>query len=421
MTRHRRLATGLLIVLASAALSLPLASAANADDVGARPSVTVGGEYSHPNISNSSLVGWLLNNNYDQKGFLLSESQGEGIITLYWKKLSVEDQASVLAKAREFGVEVTFKPAKYSAAEFTSAQANAVAKAQQYKSLGFEVSGTTGLSAADAAAGAGITLKGTFTQGKSRSDLVASIKRASTEAGGIPIDAIIEGSTVAARTTRVTDVPGFNGGGLMARPGGGICSSGFSVSVNGIGHTTTARHCESTSWVADQLTTSVYTTATGSTSADGGARALTGAGSAYMFIGAWNDSNGPRLLTRDFDDLSIGDYVCTSGGNSGQHCGLRVSKMLVWWNDGYGGFNNIQADEPSGGLAVVAGDSGGPVFTSNGSGYAWAAGMIQASTNTITCPSGAARYLPNTCASSVLFTSMRTITQYTAGWTLRIG
>lgn len=373
----------------------------------------------------SSLLQWIHTSDSESRGFLLADIGGPSSVTVFWKKISASDRAALESEAAKLNVELTLRPARYSAAEFKDAQQQAMETARKFGSRGFVVTGTDGLTAEGAARGAGIHLVGKFPDGLTANDkrqIEADITAMGAGAAQIPVEHVSESQVQVARTTRVTDMPGFNAGGLMRNTSNGkICSSGFAVNINGVSHTTTARHCVDVPYRASSLTSSTYSTGLGSLSGDGAARALDASGSAYMFVGSWSDTNGPRLLTHGFWDVSTGSTICTSGGNSGQHCNLKVTNMYVWNNDGYGGFYTIRAAASSG-IATIQGDSGGPVYYTNGSGYAYAVGMIQFVANIVSCPSGSARYIGNNlCGTSVDFTSMRTITQSTAGWQLRVG
>lgn len=135
-----------------------------------------------------------------------------------------------------------------------------------------------------------------------------------------------------------------------------------------------------------------------------------------MFTGAWNNS-GDKKKVAGFKDVALNNLVCTSGGNSGQHCDIKVIDMYTQFNDEYGTFSNIQGYR-SAGTAAAKGDSGGPVFTSRSDGRVGAVGMIQAiGTSHVTCSS--IHDSGNPCSKYVLFTSMRTIVNTISGAALR--
>ena len=81
-----------------------------------------------------------------------------------------------------------------------------------------------------------------------------------------------------------------------------------------------------------------------------------------------------------YEDLAVNDLVCTGGGNSGEHCNVKVTNLTVSFNDGFGAFSTLEGvQQTSGKIAQIQGDSGGPVISlaSTSSGQVRAAGMIQ--------------------------------------------
>ena len=77
-------------------------------------------------------------------------------------------------------------------------------------------------------------------------------------------------------------------------------------------------------------------------------------------------------------DPDIGDLVCTEGGNSGEHCNVKVTAQCSW-SDAWGAILvDTGVEQTSGDIAVIQGDSGGPVMTIARSSLVNAAGMIQA-------------------------------------------
>lgn len=141
-----------------------------------------------------------------------------------------------------------------------------------------------------------------------------------------------------------------------------------------------------------------------------------------MFDGAYNNSAGYSKTVSGFQDVSLGDYVCTSGGNSGVHCNIEVISLRRWWNDGWGGAWQIEGYQRTAGqYAAIQGDSGGPVLMPRANGTVGAVGMIQAVLNADTNGCAPARDLgSNVCSPDVLFTSTRTIAN-SLGMSLVIG
>lgn len=212
--------------------------------------------------------------------------------------------------------------------------------------------------------------------------------------------------------TRGNDSPRFHAGAVMMSSSGGMCTSGFSIIVNGVAKTTTARHCTATPYKSPGSGYSFGYTYT--TSHAGLARVMNSAGRGRTWDGAWNDSSGFSKAVSGYRDVSLGDYVCTDGANSGVHCNVKVTAMKVAWDDGLGGgpANNILAVKQSSGIAAIQGDSGGPVIFPYSTGKVGAVGMIQGIRGTLSTGSacGSGRFLgSNKCSKEVFFTSSRTM------------
>jgi hypothetical protein len=210
--------------------------------------------------------------------------------------------------------------------------------------------------------------------------------------------------------TRSTDTPAFNGGGMIKGADGSGCTSGFAISINGVTHTTTARHCNAVPYHAwDRASSNYGTTAT--TSGIGLARILTGTGFYWSFDGAWNNPNGYVKVVNATTAVSLGSRVCTSGANSGVHCNLVVDQMNESFNDGLGGsVTTIRVHQTvSGQIAGAHGDSGGPVLIPNTNGVdIWAVGMLQGSNEAQTTSCGSVR-VATTCSAYIELTSIQTI------------
>jgi len=222
----------------------------------------------------------------------------------------------------------------------------------------------------------------------------------------------IAGPPVLTAATRDTDSPPFNAAGFMVRHlSDGTytwCSSGFAINdVAGRSHTTTARHCTEQAYRAADGTYMYGQTVT--MSGSGAAREQSAGGFYWMFDGPYNTSTKRTVV--GLRDVSLGDYVCTSGGNSGSHCGLQINDMAFWLNDGSGLVETIQAvNWTYHGIAAAKGDSGGGVLVHSGANV-YAVGMLQAGDNACddwSCPSGTV-HTPATCYSYTYFTSMRVI------------
>ena len=195
----------------------------------------------------------------------------------------------------------------------------------------------------------------------------------------------------------------------MLSGSGEVCSVGFALLLSGTTYATTARHCRGT--FADRSNSSITYGSNYQYSSDGGASLLSSRGAGNMFYGDWTTQAYKRVS--GLRDVGLGDVVCTSGGNSGTHCSVKVVNTSYYWNDGYGWFYTIEAQQQQGGnIAVIQGDSGGPVYVGNADGTVAAVGMIQGWNGTAITGSacGSVHDLgSNICSQTVLFSSMRTI------------
>lgn len=180
----------------------------------------------------------------------------------------------------------------------------------------------------------------------------------------------------------------------------------------------TARHCLDTYHSRDANASvnyygsHIHTSDLTATSVLGGGNST---GSALMFHGDWDTSNSLRVA--GLSDVSVGNKVVTDGGNSGANYNLVVQDLNDSWNDPSGGLVQViraHAASPNT-IAVITGDSGGPVTTPYADGIrTGAVGVIQAyPTGTgypaiYSCATYGVRDADgNTCSQWVWFTSIR--------------
>lgn len=224
---------------------------------------------------------------------------------------------------------------------------------------------------------------------------------------------------------RGNDYSPFNAGGLMSsQQEQGICSSGFSVRLaDSSTHTTTARHCTASDYVAVDNSSSNYVAGSTTPTPDGGARVLGGSGSALTWDGTYDQQDYTKRVT-DFGDVSAGDLACSDGANSGAHCYLQVTETDIYFDDDYGPLSGIRA-EASGQIASIQGDSGGPVlFPLSNGGDVLALGILQAISGNLMTGSacGSVRFAGNNqCSVDMIFTSMRAIVNSIGGAQLVTG
>lgn len=205
---------------------------------------------------------------------------------------------------------------------------------------------------------------------------------------------------------RKSDTSPFWGGGLL-QSASGPCSTGFTLRFGTTNRTTTARHCQPIypyTAYSGVATGTPYGTTYSTNSY--GAVAITGTGAGYVFDGG--PTGTARLAVKGFSDVGVGSGVCTSGGNTGVHCGLIVQNLGMWVNDGYGTFGAILAASPSYQMVAAGGDSGGPVIVPWSGGGVGAAGMIQAGDPSPMSSCGPMN-IPSSCYWGVLFSSTHSI------------
>ncbi|WP_354513086.1 hypothetical protein [Paenarthrobacter sp. 4246] len=327
-----------------------------------------------------------------------------------WKGPSdLRDTVASEGKAR--GITVTFAERPYSVAEIDAAVNLLLAQKPSFEALGFKVESVGGIRDDDGQ----IEIEGhalTSPALKLAADQRAAVETSAQAIAKVPVR-VIDGVRVAA-ATRMNDTSPFNSGAYMLHSTAyNGCSTGFALAYSrDATYTNTARHCRSGYWNArDNSNTSLGLQ--WRDSPDGQAVLLSERGSKWMFDGAWNNSAGYSKAVSGYHDVSLGDRVCTSGGNSGVHCNIGISKMGHKWNDGYGEASQIEGFmQTAGAISAIEGDSGGPVLVPYGNGTVGAAGMIQAIVWPWTSGAGCGSVRDgggNLCSGTVWFTSTRTI------------
>ncbi|KAA2251177.1 hypothetical protein F0L68_37765 [Solihabitans fulvus] len=352
-----------------------------------------------------------------EAGFVESANYPETLsTTLLWSgRSSLQD--AVRGEAARRGITVTFKSVKYSRKQVQEATDRVWASVHSPVWKDFVVTSVVGPDLTHD----GIVVRGHH-QAKGADTAAAQAQTlASAQSVANAVDDVAIAPDPTLYATRSTDFSPYNAGGMIRGSDGSGCTSGFAIWRSGYSWTTTARHCTAASWTAWDAPGNSYGNAY-DTSASGG-RMLTGDGYQLMFDGAWNDPNGFAKTVVGFADLSINDWVCSSGANSGVHCGIQVDNLSVSFNDGFGSFSTIrgQQRDPSQ-IGGAHGDSGGPMlvpYSTNNWTTVGAAGMLQGSLGPQTSSCGSLR-IATTCASEIEFSSMRTVVN-DLGATLRTG
>ncbi|TDW66159.1 hypothetical protein [Kribbella pratensis] len=181
-----------------------------------------------------------------------------------------------------------------------------------------------------------------------------------------------------ARTTRLSDTPkGGHWGGARITSALKNCTAGFSVvrRSNGQRGTVTAGHCGAAGTVWKSGTNYYGTTTLRTNYPDYDQSLVTG--SAY---GAkiWTDGPGDTVNTRTVTgggDPGVGTVVCQSGSFSTSLCGLTVRSNSAKYCDSDGCTTYVMRATRGGLVAIIGGDSGGPVYTRRGTSSATVRGI----------------------------------------------
>jgi hypothetical protein len=361
-------------------------------------------------------------------------------ITVMWYGPSTPLLKSIMAEGARRSITVGVQHRTYSLQQLKTAAQSVFQQAAAGKWAGFKVSAVEALSATNT----GITIDGTYTSDAS-AERAPQVRSLATEVDGVPAR-VVPGRPATPASGRDADSSPFNPGGYMitnTTAGGAsidTCSSGFSIAMNGSTYAITARHCAflngGSKHFADYVARSFYQKdapsinhygdpngSFGTFSSLGGAALLTSAGSGLVFVDSVNSTTTIPVVK--LSDLGMNDLVCTDGGNSGEHCNVEVTDLLVQFSDTDGTFETIEAQQKTAGqIAQIQGDSGGPVVVNVASGEVGAAGMIQGFLgNGMTGSACAPAYDlgTNECSTNVVFTSMRGIVGDVTGGSLVTG
>ncbi|MEU4604004.1 hypothetical protein AB0F43_13575 [Kribbella sp. NPDC023972] len=205
-------------------------------------------------------------------------------------------------------------------------------------------------------------------------DIVVEYDKATTTAAslaglrGLAGVRLVESSL--ARTSRLNDTPkGGHWGGARITSAVKNCTAGFSVvrRSNGQRGSVTAGHCGGvgTLWKSGSH---YYGTTTVRTDYPDYDQALL-TGSTYG-TKIWTDGPGDSANTRTVKggaDPGVGTVVCQSGSFSTSLCGITVRSTSAKYCDTDGCTTYVIRATRGGQVAIIGGDSGGPVYTRPGS------------------------------------------------------
>ncbi|TDD13090.1 hypothetical protein E1218_34960, partial [Kribbella turkmenica] len=205
-------------------------------------------------------------------------------------------------------------------------------------------------------------------------DIVVEYDQASTSAASLDGLRRLSGVRLVesslARTSRLNDTPkGGHWGGARITSASKNCTAGFSVvrRSNGQRGSVTAGHCGGVGTLWKSGSHYYGTTSVRTNYPDYDQALLTG--STY---GAkiWTDGPGDSANTRIVKggaDPGVGTVVCQSGSFSTSLCGLTVRSTSAKYCDTDGCTTYVIRATRGGQIAIIGGDSGGPVYTGRSS------------------------------------------------------
>lgn len=210
----------------------------------------------------------------------------------------------------------------------------------------------------------------------------------------------------------------------------GYCSTGFPVLAGSAGRLLSAAHCDESTgatpwgWTDfagdDQLAWGGNVQLSRGIGLDSMLINPVGGTEGYVHGGPWNATTAtPRYLlhVNGASPTFIGAFVCTSGANSGEHCGgIRVDEHadVSCWQLGL--CHRWIARSTNGSIVLAGGDSGGPVFSSTANpDYVGARGIIRSGNGNVSCPSTATGAGP--CYSAVMFIGIMDVLDF---WNVQI-
>ncbi|MQW77187.1 hypothetical protein GHK92_15040 [Nocardioides sp. dk4132] len=252
----------------------------------------------------------------------------------------------------------------------------------------------------------------------------ANLEAVYATAANMPVK-VVPGESIV-EETRQNDSDPWYGGGMLEAPGFNppndlnpylFCSTGFAVLATGnYGRLLSARHCD------DDLANNICNRAwkdgahdnltVGDASVDCRVNNDTmlidpiGGTDGWVHGGPWNATSSHsryHLKVAGSDRAFQNEWVCESGANSGEHCGLQIEEAtLRQWNCGPGQCHGWTADDRnSSTMTSAGGDSGGPVYHPRGDGRVGARGIHYGGTGNPTC--SPVRFAVSNCSNKSTF------------------
>lgn len=218
------------------------------------------------------------------------------------------------------------------------------------------------------------------------------LKERFEQVAGMPVQVVL-GDLVP--LSRQDDASNWSGGAGMIKSTGGYCSTGFAVLDGAYGRLLSAAHCDTTgntSWY-DGTGSDIFTY--GGSYVDVHQQSWdsllidpVGGTQGKVYVGPWYSTTKRSVAAAS--PTADGDSVCTSGANSGEHCGTVIDRQVSFGCGQYVCYGSLAANSNQN-VMGVHGDSGGPVYGYNADGRVRAKGIISSGWPFAytTCPSTA--------------------------------
>jgi hypothetical protein len=388
-----------LILISTVVIAIPLASYAATGDSSLFPPTRATGEL----ISGSSTVQDLkLEETLDSIASLvesLPDTSGlaemeinlpSPTLTVRWKGDLPSDFAGVESAAVDAGVDLRIVPAKYSQQEILSAGRLLRSTLYGLESRPTLIHGTR-------------TRDGLFvgvSDEAAKLQSLSELAKLYEDLTSMPVEVEVVGAMVGA--SRQNDASPWSGGsGMKNSATSSYCSTGFAVLSGSAGRLLSAAHC-------DLSGNAKWSNGVGSVQLTNGDASVqvrqhdwesllidpTNGTQGKVHGGPWYANSADphyKMSVAASSATVVGNSVCTSGANSGEHCGLTVTDSQALFGCPVTGFDcyGSVATSSNQDIAIAQGDSGGPVYGYNADGRVRAKGIISgfASGWTVSCPS----------------------------------